>query len=83
METTNALLGIICCLLALFVPWAWAVHGRLSKIETVISNGMKERMKELVDASKLVQDRLGKLETQVAVHFSLTQPKLFPPDGEW
>ena len=67
-DVGTILLAIITTLLTLMLPWAAAVHGRLAKIETTISNGMKDRLHELVSATQETQKRLGHLETQVAVH---------------
>ena len=68
MSASELLLSIITAMLTLAIPWAAAVHGRIARIETTISNGMKDRLHEIIVVVEKTNDRLSRLETQVAVH---------------
>ncbi len=62
MEITTVLLGIITSIMLAGVPWAYLVHGRLTKIETKI-----ETMKTAHARIDAVESRVGKCETDIAV----------------
>lgn len=62
MEMNTVFLGIITSIMFAGVPWAYLVHGRLTKIETKI-----ESMKTAHVRIDAVESRVGKCQTDIAV----------------
>ena len=62
MELTTVFLSIITTIMLAGVPWAYLVHGRLTKIETKI-----ETMKTAHARIDAVESRVAKSETDIAV----------------
>jgi ABC-type transport system involved in cytochrome c biogenesis permease subunit len=62
IEISTVFLGIIASILIAGVPWAYSVHGRLSKIETKLQVTLS------VQASlHAIEGRVSRVETNVAV----------------